>query len=36
MAWVSESDIENATLNQEVRDWCDKALAAAPGWTLPT
>jgi 8-oxo-dGTP pyrophosphatase MutT (NUDIX family) len=32
MAWVSEHDLVNADLNQEVRDWCVKALSAAEGW----
>lgn len=32
MAWVASSELPGASLTTEVRDWCDKALAAARRW----
>ena len=32
MAWVGQSDLPEATLTAEVRDWCNKALATARRW----
>ncbi|MBA3379142.1 MAG: NUDIX domain-containing protein [Chloroflexota bacterium] len=32
MAWVGQSDLPEATLTAEVRDWCNRALATARRW----
>lgn len=32
MAWIGEPALPGASLTSEVRDWCDKALAAARRW----
>lgn len=32
MAWVGQNELAGATLTSEVRDWCNRALAAARRW----
>ncbi len=32
MVWVGQEDLPVANLTSEVRDWCDRALAAARRW----
>lgn len=36
MEWVNASRLDAIDLNQEVRDWCDLALAAARLWDFPS
>jgi hypothetical protein len=32
MEWIERGDIALASLTSEVRDWCDRAFAAAGAW----